>query len=37
VDGLAAGRGARNTMTLGQVHHYATEHYDFHHSQLTLQ
>jgi hypothetical protein len=27
----------RDTMTLGQVYHYATEHYDFHHSQLTLQ
>ena len=27
----------RGTMTLEQVYHYATEQYDFHHSQLTLQ
>jgi hypothetical protein len=26
----------RDTMTLEQVYHYATEHYDFHRSQLTL-
>ena len=26
----------RDTMTLAQVYHYATEHYDFHRSQLTL-
>ena len=26
----------RETMTLEQVYHYATEHYDFHRSQLTL-
>jgi DinB superfamily len=26
----------RDWMTLGEVYHYATEHFDYHHTQLTL-